>query len=434
MVSKHNQATTTTTRTTISNSPRLKTLKLKKELDVHVSEEVWNQISYLCGKISTVEWSGILFYELEGDISKPDKTIITLKHILPMHKGTGGSTEYEFGEEYVEFRMNHPEGLNWLTGHIHSHNNMAAYFSGTDDSEIHDNSEHHNFYLSIVVNNRMEIVGKMGFRGKSESKLKYLCKTGEGDNKFEIPVNMDEEVLFTRDCKIHKPEQKSVSEDFAKRVAEVIKEAEPKTRTFPAYGRGGGKVAGYQYGQNNKNGNKKDKSKTKGTAERRRFGGWDGYDDAYSQVFDNPTFPGVNDDDDDIPPDPNNAADIEDFVISWLTLGMPEEADNELETAIYLLGEKLNQGQADFIIGLILSNARTMYYRYFTEINYEDMVNVFTESVDMIEEYVGDYDVEVQSILMPALIAFVDKLIEPAQKAIARKEENLKLAKKGVKK
>lgn len=402
--------------TTVSKNSQvkllLKQLKLKRKVKIHMSEQVWNQVSYLCGKISSVEWSGILFYEVKGEVSDIANMEIVLKHILPMDKGSGGATNYSFDEEYVNFRMEHPEGLNWLAGHIHSHNNMGAYFSGTDDSEIHDNSEFHNYYLSIVVNNRMEVVGKLGFRGKSESKMTYICETGIKDKTYSIPVNMDEEVLFVREAEIILPERKAVEESFVKRVDEIIKNAIPAVTTY-----GGGGKMGYNYNQSGHNsytkkGKDKDRSK-------KDIGGWD----------DTKLYYGSEQLVNDHPPSPYDEDDIDDFSIYWLTLGMPEEAGDDQDTAIYQLGQKISEGSGDFVMNLILSNARTMYYRFFQEVIFEEMVLVFERILDDIDSYSGEYEQEIHTIVLPAMTVFTDRLNGNDVKKENKKVKNLVKAK-----
>lgn len=43
-------------------------------------------------------------------------------------------------------------------GHIHSHNTMGVFFSGTDWGELEDNAPNHNYYLSLIVNNFMDFL------------------------------------------------------------------------------------------------------------------------------------------------------------------------------------------------------------------------------------------------------------------------------------
>lgn len=88
---------------------------------------MYQQIIYLCKSINKDEWSGILFYTINGSIKDPNKCTLTCQDILLMDKGTQAYTSYEFDEYVIEHVMNTPElrklqfsnQLKW--GQCHSH-------------------------------------------------------------------------------------------------------------------------------------------------------------------------------------------------------------------------------------------------------------------------------------------------------------------------
>ena len=204
------------------DTPRPRVYNLKKTVKVIVSDTVLDQIKYLCNKIHRVEWSGVIFYDTEGDIHDIDNFIITLKYIYLMHKGSGGATDYMFSEELVGFRMdNAPEALKWKIGHIHSHHSMQAYFSGTDEDEMKLNSEFHNYYLSVIVNNRMEIVGRVGFRGEIQETV-YTCVRGDGE-LYKLNANTKQLTMFQYNADISTSIDDSVEKSFKERL-DTIKE------------------------------------------------------------------------------------------------------------------------------------------------------------------------------------------------------------------
>lgn len=136
--------------------------------------EVFNQkVRYLCNVISEVEWSGILLYTSEGTIKDPENMVITLKDIILMDKGNKTGTDYDFNEggtdRHIEYCEENEDALGWNIGHIHSHNSMGVFFSGTDMSELKDNAKSHNFYLSVIVNNAMDCVAKVGISSTNHS-------------------------------------------------------------------------------------------------------------------------------------------------------------------------------------------------------------------------------------------------------------------------
>lgn len=206
---------------------KLKWYNLNRKVKVIIPKKVQHQIDYLCREISNVEWSGVLFYDTEGSIENKENFKVTLKHVFPMDKGTGGSTEYDLdNDNFINFRMSHPESLKWKIGHIHSHNNMGAYFSGTDNDEIEENSEFHNYYLSIVVNNAGNVVGKIGIRGVSEDNSPYKCKSENG-HPWALTVQKKEDVIFSIECEIDKYTP-VVDEEFKTSVADIIKKKKNK--------------------------------------------------------------------------------------------------------------------------------------------------------------------------------------------------------------
>lgn len=228
---------------------------IKKQLDrvqltdtkikVVMPEKVLNQIKYLCSEIHAVEWSGILFYSIDGTITDPANLTLKLESILPMHKGTQSYTEYEFGPEVIEFmEANEEDGaMDWKMAHIHSHNNMGVFFSGTDWSELEDNAPNHNFYLSLIVNNRMDFCAKVCFIADTDTEeiqLSYYAKDEKG-NRYEYgkqAVNTKRDKLIVYDCDIQTPQLPKPDAAFIARTNYIIEKAKPK-------------VASRVYGKNN---------------------------------------------------------------------------------------------------------------------------------------------------------------------------------------
>jgi len=164
---------------------------------------------------------------MEGSITDPENLVFTLEHILPMHKGTSGYTEYELGEAVIEYMMENEESENWKMGHIHSHNTMDVFFSGTDMSELEDNAPNHNFYLSLIVNNFMEFCAKVCFI--AESGIAQFTAKDENGKAYEVGTSDSKRTkLIIYDCEIESPSNTITVEDsFAERVTHIIKEAKP---------------------------------------------------------------------------------------------------------------------------------------------------------------------------------------------------------------
>lgn len=192
-----------------------------------ITQEVSNKIKFLCSKISEVEWSGVLFYSVKGSIRQFDKVEFTIEDIYLMNKGTKTYTEYDLDDDLIDYRMSNPKSLSWKIGMVHSHNSMKSYFSHTDMSELNDNSEFHNYYLSLIVNNFGEMVAKIAFRGETSG---YACKDEQGKN-WNLNLKTSRKVMFTFDCDIvEEGKVPFVEKSFAERVTEIVEKAEKKEK------------------------------------------------------------------------------------------------------------------------------------------------------------------------------------------------------------
>lgn len=222
------------------------------KIKVVMTLKVYNQIKYLCAKISQVEWSGILFYKpIEGSIEKPEELTLELVDILLMDKGSQSFTAYTFDASVIEHMENNPELEECKMGHIHSHNTMNVFFSGTDMSELEDNSPNHNYYLSLIVNNFMQFMAKVSFVITGEEELKYQLKARNEEGLeyvyMEETVSQKTEKMVHYDCEIIRPgEEVDVTPSFCTRVEEIIKKAPARTVTYGGYNQEH-KQAGYQY-------------------------------------------------------------------------------------------------------------------------------------------------------------------------------------------
>ena len=191
----------------------------------------------LCKSIPEVEWSGILFYIVEGTIREPEKMKIIIKDIFLMDKGDKVSTGFDWDEDIVEYRMNNEESDEWIVGHIHSHNTMKPFFSSTDWTELNDNSPLHNMYLSLIVNNYMDMVAKVAFIGDliQPKKIKqvFIAKDETGkDYKLKLPDIEPKKLnptMFIYECEVIRTvEQVTVESAFMVRIKEVEKKAAEK--------------------------------------------------------------------------------------------------------------------------------------------------------------------------------------------------------------
>lgn len=207
--------------------PQLPFQHLMNKVNVHVSNKVYDKIRTLCSKISKVEWSGCIFYSIEGSLLKPSEIKIEIIDLIPLDRGSTTFTEYSFDERVMQYMMK-MDYFELKIGHIHSHHSMATYFSGTDLSELNENSENMNPYLSIIVNNHGDYACKLAFRGKAASKLQEYnildIDAKRIDTFSKISTTHPQEIVFSYDCLVHNPTTSIVDdEDFGLQLSEIMK-------------------------------------------------------------------------------------------------------------------------------------------------------------------------------------------------------------------
>lgn len=137
---------------------------MNKKVTLNISERLQNEIFRLCRVINLDEWSGTLFYKIiEGEFGE-DTCVLHAEHVYLQDIGTSTYTEYDYTPDYFKYLMDNPELMDMKVAHIHSHNNMSVFFSATDNGELIDNAPKHNYYLSLIVNNKNDMTARVAFK------------------------------------------------------------------------------------------------------------------------------------------------------------------------------------------------------------------------------------------------------------------------------
>lgn len=202
----------------------------KTKIKVVIKKEVTRMIEYFCMRMSTLEWSGTVFYKMKGSIRRPHKCTISVEGLYLQGIGSAAYTESDMQMDLFNYMEAKGFDVSHVRGIIHSHNNMEAYFSGTDVKELAENCKHNNIYLSIVVNNKLEAVAQIYQR-------KYVMKSWAFDEKgykYEVDTNETHNIEYTKyDCDVE-IQGKTVNpfpefEDMIRKITEK-KNATPTTR------------------------------------------------------------------------------------------------------------------------------------------------------------------------------------------------------------
>lgn len=139
----------------MDNQAQKKALSLEKHTDTYklvIPADVEKKIRHLCNRISQVEWSGALFYTHSGSYEEGTLEIRCVD-IFPMDIGSQAYTEFDMSPDVIAYMTDHPELLDCQMGLIHSHNNMATFFSGTDTGTLREEGNDRNHFVSLIVNN-----------------------------------------------------------------------------------------------------------------------------------------------------------------------------------------------------------------------------------------------------------------------------------------
>lgn len=149
-------------------------LPLKEEdniFDLVIPAEVEAKIRHLCSVVHDVEWSGTLFYRYEGSIEEGTFRA-TCVDICVMDVGSSTYTEFKESPDVINYRVNNDLlAPSIMEGLIHSHNNMATFFSATDKDTLVEEGTNVHHFLSLIVNNAGTYTAAVTRRVTIESRI-----------------------------------------------------------------------------------------------------------------------------------------------------------------------------------------------------------------------------------------------------------------------
>lgn len=214
--------------------------------------EVEKKIRFLCKNIWDVEWSGILFYKVEGAFEDKSLTIRCVD-LFQMDIGTSAYTEFNVSPDMATYMVDHPELLEEgiYQGLIHSHNNMATFFSGTDTATLSAEGNDMAHFVSLIVNNAGKYTAGITRKYKCVQTVseKYTYPTWNGEVREGVETfDIEEEKLewFNLDIVFE-----NATNDFETEMMERIKEIkESKKKVVTPVYKGGNYPQYGNYGKN----------------------------------------------------------------------------------------------------------------------------------------------------------------------------------------
>lgn len=213
----------------------LNLVKSQSTYKLVIPTEVERKIRHLCQRVPNVEWSGTLFFTHEGSMEE-DNLVIICKDIFVMDIGSQAYTEFDMSPEVISYMVDKPELLDMQMGLIHSHNNMATFFSGTDTNTLKEEGRDRNHFVSLIVNNAGTYTAAITKRVKSVRTIQESYSYGSFDdtsvtNTREYQEEVEHIEYFMLD--ITKEGESYSFQEIDKRLEEIRnrKAATPSTPT-----------------------------------------------------------------------------------------------------------------------------------------------------------------------------------------------------------
>ena len=132
-------------------NPQIQLIKRQESYDIVITDELERKIRFLCDRLPGNEYSGTLFYTIEGSFKDKNLRIIA-KDFFLQDVGEAAYTEFQNDVELAGYMASH-ELWDCYTGLMHSHQNFSAFFSGTDIATLKDEGKDTNHFVSLIINN-----------------------------------------------------------------------------------------------------------------------------------------------------------------------------------------------------------------------------------------------------------------------------------------
>lgn len=176
-----------------------------------ISRKVWADIFYLHKKCSNTEWSGILWLDTEGGVEDISNLKLTAIDFSLRDIGSPDYTEYDFGVDIFDIYDAKPELFGKKMGLLHTHHSMSTFMSGTDLDTLKEQAPYHNYFVSLIVNIKGDLVCKISIEGLKKYKTlikndqgEYIGVSGVEEEKVVFTYNVDIEIENDLDADIEK--------------------------------------------------------------------------------------------------------------------------------------------------------------------------------------------------------------------------------------
>lgn len=200
-----------------------------------ITPELLDKIEHVCRQVSTLEWSGVLFYQVDGSFENKD-LVLTAVDMLVQDIGSQGATEFDVSAD-VGYYMVQNDLIGAQMGLIHSHNSMATFFSGTDQATMLKEGSDRNHFLSLIVNNAGVYTAKVSRKIKYKEKL-TLAYNYQTYQEGEVTVQGEEVETETIEVEAFPLDIIKEGRSFPELdelLEELLKKKEARVKTIPTY-------------------------------------------------------------------------------------------------------------------------------------------------------------------------------------------------------
>lgn len=156
----------------------------------------------LCKKYPNLEWSGYCLHTVTGDLFQEQ---VTIHGVYLMDVGSEGATDFKGNSDIATLLQENPslndlifeKNYRFFQCKVHSHADMPVFHSqgkDADSGDLEDNSKNQDFYISLVVNNKMNFFAKICRWVKSQklSKTVQVNRNGKFESyTYEIPERLE---------------------------------------------------------------------------------------------------------------------------------------------------------------------------------------------------------------------------------------------------
>lgn len=136
------------------NNSQIKLVKDEVKYKLTVTKSLEDKIRYLCAMFNDREYSGALFYKVEGSFNDNSLNVVCVDFCL-CDIGTSTYTEFETKPEVISYMCDN-DLLDCYIGLLHSHNRMSTFMSGTDTDTLKSEGMTMPHFVSLIVNNKGE--------------------------------------------------------------------------------------------------------------------------------------------------------------------------------------------------------------------------------------------------------------------------------------